>query len=114
MGGIMGIGGTSYLCFDVWSYGFSKDCVSRRYSDFVWLRTVLLKFYPSEIIPPIPNKKASKRLPRQIRKRMRVLTLFLNDVVKMPVLLNNKYVEGFLLIKDHDQFESLKEEVDVD
>lgn len=99
MGGILGIGGTSYLCFDVWSYGFCKHSVSRRYSDFIWLRNVLIKFYPTFIIPPIPNKKANKRLPRQIKKRMRILTYFLNDIVKMPILLNNKYVQGFLTIK---------------
>lgn len=92
MGGVLGIGGTSFLCFDVWAYGFTKEPVLRRYSDFVWLRAVLGKFYPSYIIPPIPNKKASKRLPRQILKRMRILSYFLNDLVKNPVLFNNKYV----------------------
>ncbi len=108
-GGILGIGTTSYLCFDVWSYGLSKQPVCRRYSDFIWLRNTLLKFYPSEIIPPIPNKKAHKRLPRQIKKRMRILTMFLNDLIKIPTLMNNKYVEGFLLIKDHSKFETMKE-----
>ena len=24
MGGVLGIGGTSFLCFDVWTYGMSK------------------------------------------------------------------------------------------
>lgn len=104
MGGLLGIGGTSYLCFDVWVYGLSKQPVLRRYSDFIWLRNILLKFYPSEIIPPIPNKKASKRLPRQILKRMRILTFFLNDIVKMPNFLNNKYVEGFLKISELNKF----------
>ena len=78
----MGIGATSFLCFKVWSYGLSKSFVWRRYSDFVWLRNALVKFYPTQIIPPIPNKKASKRLPRQYLKRMRILAMFLNDVVK--------------------------------
>lgn len=92
MGGLLGIGGSSFLCFDVWAYGLNKQPVSRRYSDFIWLRNILTKFYPSFIIPPVPNKKSSKRLPRQIRKRMQILTFFLNDIVKMPILMNNKYV----------------------
>lgn len=88
----MGIGGTSFLVFEVRVYGLQKDPVERRYSDFVWLRNILLKFYPTQIIPPIPNKKASKRTPRHIQKRMRILTMFLSDIVKMPILLNNKFV----------------------
>lgn len=86
----MGIGGTSYLCFKVWSFG--NKPVFRRYSDFIWLRKTLVKFYPTRIIPPIPNKKAAKRSTRQIEKRMRILTMFLNDVVRNSVLLSNKYV----------------------
>jgi hypothetical protein len=107
----MGIGGTSFLVFQVRIYGLQKEPVERRYSDFVWLRNILRKFFPTYVIPPIPNKKAHKRTAYQIRKRMRILTLFLNDIVKMPILLNNKYVEGFLLFKDANKFEKLKEEV---
>ena len=94
----MGIGATSFLCFKVWSYGLRKNPVLRRYSDFIWLRNTLIKFYPSQIIPPIPNKKASKRTPRQIQKRMRILSMFLNDLVNHSVLFHNKYFQGFLTI----------------
>jgi hypothetical protein len=58
--------------------------VGRRYSDFQWLRAALKKFYPSLIIPPIPNKKAAKRTARHIEKRMKILTYFLNDLIKIP------------------------------
>jgi sorting nexin-7/30/sorting nexin-8 len=30
--------------------------VRRRYSDFEWLRQILLNFYSSSLIPPIPKK----------------------------------------------------------
>ena len=83
MGGIFGIGATSFLEFQVTTSEVGW-CVGRRYSDFVWFRTILKKYFPSSIIPPIPNKKAAKRLPRQIEKRMRILTYFLNDLLKMP------------------------------
>lgn len=104
IGGVLGIGSTSFLCFSVWSYGLRKQPVYRRYSDFVWLRAILSKFHPSEILPPIPNKKASKRLPRQIQKRMRILTFFLNDLVKNPIMFNNRYVQAFLTIEDNNKF----------
>jgi len=40
--------------------------VGRRYSDFQWLRNFLRKFYPTQIVPPIPEKKASKRTQRHV------------------------------------------------
>ena len=94
----MGFGATSFLEFQVKTYG-QGWCVGRRYSDFIWLRNTLKKFYPTQIIPPIPNKKAAKRTVRHIEKRMRILTFFLNDLVQLPSIFNSKYVEGFLSIK---------------
>jgi hypothetical protein len=47
--------------------------VGRRYSDFIWLRNYLLKAYPSQIVPPIPQKKAAKRTKRHVEKRMKIL-----------------------------------------
>ena len=35
--------------------------VRRRYSDFEWLRTVLIKFNPGRVVPPLPNKKIGSR-----------------------------------------------------
>lgn len=66
--------------------------VGRRYSDFVWLRNYLRKVYPTQVVPPIPEKKASKRTQRHVEKRMRILTYFLNDVVSIPEFMNNKIV----------------------
>jgi len=70
-----------------------------------------LKFYPTEIIPPIPNKKASKKLPKQIEKRMKILSHFLNDLIHIPAIFNSRYVEGFLSIDDPNTFQKFKDEV---
>ena len=72
--------------------------VGRRYSDFVWLRNYLRARYPTQIVPPIPEKKAAKRTKRHVEKRMRILEYFLNDLVNITEFKNNKYVEGFLRI----------------
>jgi hypothetical protein len=93
--GLLGIGATSFLEFEVTTHGLGWK-VGRRYSDFIWLRNALKKYFPSQIIPPIPNKKASKRTVRHIEKRMRILTYFLNDLAKLPEIFNSKYVEAFL------------------
>ena len=87
---MLGFGTTSFLEFQVHTSEVNWT-VGRRYSDFVWLRLVLRKFFPSLIIPPIPEKKAAKRLPRQIDKRMRILAHFLNDLIKIPEIVNSKY-----------------------
>jgi hypothetical protein len=111
MGGFFGLGATSFLEFEVRTIEMNW-LVGRRYSDFVWLRNHLRKMYPSQIIPPIPEKKASKRTQRHLDKRMRILTYFLNDLVTIPEFLNNKIVEGFLKTKDNAKFAQMKEDGD--
>jgi sorting nexin-7/30/sorting nexin-8 len=71
-GGFFGIGGTSFLEFEVRTQAMGW-LVGRRYSDFVWLRNLLRKLYPTQIVPPIPEKKAAKRTQRHVDKRMRIL-----------------------------------------
>ena len=43
---------------------------------------------------------------------MRILTYFLNDLMKIPEFRNNKVVEGFLKIKDNAKFSQMKEDGD--
>ncbi len=103
MGGIFGIGASSFLEFQVKTFGVDW-CVGRRYSDFIWLRSTLKKMYPSLIIPPIPNKKASKRTARHIEKRMKILSYFINDLIKIPEIVNSRYLDGFLSFKEQNKF----------
>ena len=35
--------------------------VPRRYSEFEWLRTVLVKFHPGHVVAPLPSKKIGSR-----------------------------------------------------
>lgn len=84
--------------------------VGRRYSDFIWLRAFLRKVYPTQVVPPIPEKKAAKRTQRHVEKRMRILEYFLNDVANIPEFFNNRYVEGFLRITDPGKLSQLKDE----
>jgi hypothetical protein len=84
--------------------------VGRRYSDFVWLRAYLRNKYPTQVVPPIPEKKAAKRTQRHVEKRMRILEYFLNDLMTVPEFRNNRYVEGFLRVTEPSKFAKLKEE----
>jgi uncharacterized circularly permuted ATP-grasp superfamily protein len=79
----------------------------------MWLRNYLLKAYPTFIIPPVPEKKAAKKTQKHIEKRMKILEYFLNDLVAMREILNDKYVEGFLNVTDSASFAKLKKQVRV-
>jgi len=53
--------------------------VKRRYSDFEWLRSMLINHFPGICIPPIPNKRYSDRFIESfVYKRMRFLQVFNN------------------------------------
>jgi sorting nexin-7/30/sorting nexin-8 len=87
--------------------------VRRRYSDFEWLRTVLAKFHPGYVLPPLPSKKMSGRRFETdfIQKRMASLqkfidTLSLNEYIKATEPLN-----AFLQITDRNQFEAKMKEL---
>ena len=43
------------------NFPFQTAAVIRRYSDFVWLTTMLHNEYPGAILPPLPEKQAVSR-----------------------------------------------------
>lgn len=44
---------------------------------------------------------------------MKILEFFLNDLVSMRDILNDKYVQGFLSMTDNVKFETLKKQVKI-
>ena len=58
--------------------------VQRRFSDFDALRQILVKYYPSYHVPPLPSKKIGNRRfdIDFIMKRMKFLNLFINNLLK--------------------------------
>ena len=81
--------------------------VQRRYSDFDWLRTILCKFYPRILIPPIPGKKVGNRRFEQdfIEKRMKFLQIFIDEIMKNEELKSSEALYAFLSFSDRTQFE---------
>ena len=81
--------------------------VHRRYSDFDWLRTILCKFFPRILIPPIPGKKLGNRRLEQdfIEKRMKFLQLFMDGLMKNEELKSSEALYAFLSFGDRVQFE---------
>ena len=85
--------------------------VRRRYSDFEWLRQILLCFYSSSLIPPIPkkNKIGGDRFDETfLVKRMRTLEKFLNLIMEDPVIRVSQIIYDFLSIEEEDKFAEKK------
>ncbi|EDO18855.1 hypothetical protein Kpol_1023p24 [Vanderwaltozyma polyspora DSM 70294] len=74
--------------------------VIRRYSDFIWLRKVLLKKYPLRLIPDLPPKKLGSQYSSRsfLLARRQGLIRFINLVMKHPVLKNDDLVLTFLTV----------------
>ena len=87
--------------------------VHRRYSDFDWLRTILVKFFPRIMIPPIPGKKVGNRRFEQdfIEKRMKFLQIFIDRIMKNEELKSSEALYAFLSFNDRIQFEKKMKEL---
>ena len=86
--------------------------VRRRYSDFEWLRQILLNFFSSSVIPPIPKKNkliGGDRFDETfLLKRMRTLERFLNLLMEDPMIKVSQILYDFLSIEEEDKFNEKK------
>ena len=87
--------------------------VRRRYSDFEWLRTVLVKYNPGQVVPPLPNKKiGSRRFEVDfIEKRMMFLQKFMDAVLQSENFRASEPLVAFLSMTDRSQFEAKMKEL---
>jgi sorting nexin-7/30/sorting nexin-8 len=96
----------SYFTFIVRTLPLNFN-VHRRYSDFEWLRQVLLKLYSANVIPPIPkkNKIGGVRFDELfLLKRKRYLEKFLISLLNDPVIRVSQVLYDFLSIEDDNLF----------
>ena len=102
-----GVFGKKYILYEVLTNPFGW-VVHRRYSDFDWLRKLISKQFPSFYIPPLPNKKLGNRNFDQdfIEKRMKLLNLFINNLVQNETFKASDLLMAFLSYEDRAKFES--------
>jgi len=109
---------TSFYQQNYTSYDVHTDLtlwkVNRRFSDFIWLRNTLTKFYPGVYCPPIPEKKAgpARFEEKFVEKRRLFLTQFINDLTKIEIYKSSEVLIDFLSTKDRNRFEREKENFD--
>ena len=85
--------------------------VSRRYSDFEWLRQILVSMFPSSVIPPIPkkNKLGGDRFNEEfLEKRTRTLEKFLNLLLQDPLIKASQIFYDFVSIEQENLFNEKK------
>lgn len=103
---------SNYINYEV-STSELEWLVRRRYSDFEWLRTVLLKYHPGHVVPPLPNKKiGSRRFEVDfIEKRMKFLSMFMDAVMENEDFKASETLTAFLSMTDRQQFECKMKEL---
>ena len=102
-----GVFSKSYILYDVTTTPLNWT-VQRRFSDFDALRLILVKYYPSYHVPPLPSKKIGNRNFDLdfIQKRMKFLNLFINNVVKREEFKASEILVAFLSYTDRGKFEA--------
>ena len=102
-GSLFSLGGSTIAVYHVKTLPFNW-IVKRKYTDFVWLRTLLIKMYPGIPIPPLPGKTMKSLDEKLVSRRKGYFESFLAEVMSFPDLKASKYLTDFLSIQDEKQF----------
>ena len=95
----------SYVLYDIITKEFNW-AVTRRYSDFIWLKDTLQAIFPTEILPMLPQKQLTNRFDKTfIDKRMKGLQKFLDEIIKNENLKSCESLTVFLSCSDRNFFE---------
>ena len=96
----------SYLIYDITTPKLNWF-VNRRYSDFVWLREILISLFPTVLIPQLPKKKIGNRRFEEdfVQKRLKGLQSFLDEILKNEILKTSDPLITFLSFSERGFFE---------
>ena len=90
-----------HVLFTLKSTVFPGNTVLRRYSDFHWLNDLLLKRYPTRLIPSLPPKKVNVDL-QFLEQRKRGLIRFMNFISNHPVLKKDSTFITFISMQSEE------------
>lgn len=102
----------SYVTYEVMTEAL-QWIVRRRFSDFEWLRAILCKCFPRQVVPPLPGKKIGGRRFEQdfIEKRQAFLQRFIDAVMIDESFKTSEALVAFLSMIDRGQFDSKMKEM---
>jgi hypothetical protein len=102
---------SDYVMYEVQTEPFNW-LVKRRYSDFAWLREVLIQEYSLSIVPPVAEKTFGKNFEDKfLLKRKSFLSSFMEYVLGHPELRSCTALKAFLSVTDSKLFESHKTDI---
>ena len=84
----------------------------RRYSDFYWLRNILVREYPGHYVPPMAEKTGRSFKEDRVSERMGDLQRFMESIAANRELKSSMYVLNFLKCIDTKQFSKIKKDFD--
>ena len=96
----------SYLIYDITTPKLNWF-VNRRYSDFIWLREILISLFPTVLIPQLPKKKIGNRRFEEdfVQKRLKGLQNFLDEILKNEIFKTSDPLITFLSFSERGFFE---------
>ena len=96
----------SYLLYDITTPKLNWF-VNRRYSDFIWLREILISLFPTVLIPQLPKKKIGNRRFEEdfVQKRLKGLQHFLDEILTNELLKTSDPLITFLSFSERGFFE---------
>lgn len=101
----------NYTYYTIKTKPFNYE-VQRRYSDFLWLRDILVRDFPGCYIPPLPQKGVKRSFDHDfVQLRMLYLQKFLDAVLEHKELTASLYFLSFLKTTDRKQFDQIKKEL---
>ena len=96
----------NYILYDITTAKMNWY-VNRRYSDFIWLRDILISMFPTILIPQLPKKKIGNRRFEEdfIQKRIKGLQNFLDEILKNENIKTAEPLISFLSLTERNFFE---------
>ena len=80
--------------------------VSRKFSDFIWLRRVILLSFPGIFIPPLSKLKSRGNFSEDtLIKRYKCLNKFVRTLISHPLIVQSEQLRIFLKQVNHKAFE---------
>ena len=108
-----GLFSKSYVSYTIHTTSLGVD-VERRYSEFDWLRSVLLRDYPGVYIPPIARKQIQNFETEFLENRYDSLNKFIQTLSQHSILKHSPHYEAFVNLEDQSKFEKARKKIDAE
>ena len=80
-----------------------KTTITRKLSDFEWLRSRLIKMFPTLYIPPLPQSKFfEKNTLQKMIKKMFYMQKFIDSLIKTKLIRGSQIFSDFIQYQNEE------------